>query len=64
MHQAQAVTAAIAIVIVITAIVITIIIIMKVLTASIIVLDSKPVEKRTKEDTIKWNPVSRQGSIF
>lgn len=41
MHQAQAVTAAIAIVIVITAIVITIIIIMKVLTASIIVLDSK-----------------------
>lgn len=41
MHQAQAVTAAIAIVIVITAIVTTIIIIMKVLTASIIVLDSK-----------------------
>ena len=39
MHQAQAVTAAIAIVI--TAIVTTIIIIMKVPTASIIVLDSK-----------------------
>ena len=41
MDQAQGVTAAIAIVIVGTAIVITIIIIMKVLTASIIVLDSK-----------------------
>ena len=39
MHQAQVVTAAIAIVI--TEIVTTIIIIMKVLTASIIVLDSK-----------------------